>query len=665
MTKDLESPVTSEFKVYLPFVHKYFYFRTCSELSTAVYVGVQYNKTPSVAELYSALAKVVDKHPQLGLQLFADDGADVNCYYTKTKDGMTKPDPPSRAYAAQLKMIDFSKVVSFHRELDAKSNEAVSMFLGKRFEFGASDKSFWKIDVFKDNWLVFTFDHSLLDGMSGVIVQNDLASFLNMEQNIGAATCNSVYRPQRIASSAEDLGVVNIYTKPDTKNSGAAQNPSQSSVSEKFAFDPKHIIEKNHFIDNTRYVSIPQSDLLKLIKVGKQNGGIALNSMLCALLGVASKNTFVFGEKTIPFLFAVNQREPSNLPADLLGIFIKAEHLASPVLKDTLFQANKLNLTEFLQYAADVQGLVAKAIKSKDGIENFNELALVDLLASTKGKEGKLPTDVFASSNLGAQFKAHVSGGEKSLAFTVEDAIFGQSHSFSNLLTISSISTLKGGLNMFVTYPNNRKKEGDMFVENLHSCIKALLDFEMFNSISNHSSIKWLKNKQDIDSDQVTDGSRQSDLQHKDKVDHDDLVPEDAPVARKTKKVKASLIQCLHRAKTIFKGTNAEPTIENGLTKIAKNSSQSPSFAFVYLNELSLASHLFTVSRISLSHQITSELLLGKHHNLVVPRKKSDYESLFAKKLARLKSLSELQKQTPIRRFSRAHRIAAQGRLGR
>ena len=66
----------------------------------------------------------------------------------------------------------------------------------------------------------------------------------------------------------------------------------------------------------------------------------------------------------------------------------------------------------------------------------------------------------------------------------------------------------------------------------------------MFNSISNHSSIKWLKNKQDIDSDQVTDGSRQSDLQHMDKVDHDDLVPEDAPVARKTKKVKASLIQC-------------------------------------------------------------------------------------------------------------------------
>ncbi|KAL6938117.1 hypothetical protein ACO0RG_004656 [Hanseniaspora osmophila] len=479
MTKDLEPSVTPGFKAYLPFVHKYFYFRTCSELSTAVYVGVQYNKTPSVAELYEALAKVVDKNPQLGLQIFADDGADVNCCPVEAEDGITKPDPPSRVYAAQLKMLDFSKVVSFHEELDAKSDEAITMFLGERFEFGSSDKSFWKIDVFKDNWLVFTFDHTLLDGMSGVLVQNDLANFLNTGHSGNVQRCNNIYRPKKIASSVEDLGVVNIYTKPHTDRAGFAHHLSKSLVSEKYTFNPEHVIEKNHFIDNTRYVSIPQSDLLRLIRVGKQNGSIALNSLLCALLGVASKNTFVLGEKTIPFLFAVNHRESSNLPADLLGIFIKAEHLTSPILKDSLFQANELNIAEFLQYAADVHGLVAKAIISKDGLENFNELALVDLLSATKGKEGKLPTDVFASSNLGAQFKSYVSGGDRGLAFTIEDSIFGQSHSFSNLLTISSISTLNGGMNMLVTYPDNRKKEGDMFVENLNRCIRALLDFEL------------------------------------------------------------------------------------------------------------------------------------------------------------------------------------------
>ena len=185
----------------------------------------------------------------------------------------------------------------------------------------------------------------------------------------------------------------------------------------------------------------------------------------------------------------------------------------------------------------------------------------------------------------------------------------------------------------------------------------------MFGSITNHSSFKRMKNRQIFDNYQAVDGSRQGGLQYKDKIDHVGSVPEEDALAKKSNKIKASLVQCFHKAKKVFKGTSSEPTEESCLARVANRRPPSPSIGTTNSSMFSLESHLFTVARITLSHRIVSRILFNRPQTLALstPRKKSDYACLIARKLARLKCLSEFKKRTPTRRFSRAHRLAVQG----
>lgn len=492
-------PKTNITKANMSFWAKFFYTRVSLQLSTCVYVGVQYNKLPELSELYAALGRLVEENPPLGVNIFADGNVEVNCNEIKTKNGLAKPDPPQDVYAAQLKEINFSQVVEDMKHLDIHDYEAVKTILQRRFEYGNFSKPLWRVHLLKDNWLVFCYDHAFLDGMSGANTQKKLAVILNeMAKSSETFQKNAIFELKPY-SAADNLGIINIYKAPEntwgfatrqlldsrvypilkssakTVVSKLGLSPAWLGRLHTFQSNPKYVVQKNHFIDNYQNVNISAKDTNKLIQLGKKNGSIGLNSLITALISVSTKNAYVQEEQSVPFHFAISQRAKFKTDPESLGVIIKTENVVSPVLKNNLVTPSGLNVYEFWSFARGVNTEMATAIKSNNGLEKFNKLGLVDLVPSIKSKEGETPTLLFYHSNLSLQFQEKLFRDDDDLKYTIKNAVFNQSQVFSNNFTVSSIATVDGGINLQITYPDELIAESENVILNFNTYYKDLL----------------------------------------------------------------------------------------------------------------------------------------------------------------------------------------------
>ena len=497
------SEISATCKQELAACNKFFYTRNCVDLSTNVAIGVRYNKLPSLPELYAALANLIESYPPLGLQVYAEGDADANCGGVDTTRTGLKPLPPRDIYAAQVSPIDFSAVVFLKESVDIQDKAAIDLFLGARFEYGSLKKLLWKVFILKDNWLVFNYDHTLFDGISGISVHNHIISFLNRSEPMidNPFDCSSTFAPRQITDS-KNLNVINIYKPLEKTWSFAASRAIDTKIKpnikyyfnaivKKLSLNPlllgrlnqfenssKYVIQKNQFADNIFVLEIPQNNIMKLIKMGKDHGNISMNTLLCSLFAAATRGSFVLSEQSINFFFPVNARSIGNVPQDSIGIMIKGEEVVTPVLKNELFSSSSLDLSKFWEFASAIQSDMSYAINSPKGYQNFCLLNEADLLSLMKSKEGKPPTSVFGHSNLGVQFKENASRTAEKNHYSIIDALFYQSNVFSNCFTLSSISTLDSGLKTSIVYPNELKQEMETLISNVQKYLQQLLQAE-------------------------------------------------------------------------------------------------------------------------------------------------------------------------------------------
>lgn len=485
----------------MSFWAKYFYTKVCLEMGTCVYVGVQYTKLPELPELYAALKRLVDENPPLGLNIFAAGVEDMNCNIVQTPNGPVKPDPPQNLYAAQLKEVDFSTVVENLTNFEIHDFETVKYILQRKFEYGSFTKPLWKVTLLKDNWLIFSYDHAFIDGMSGANIQKKLVVILNdMNKNNGSYSgIDSTYK---ITSGSPDdnFGIINIYEKPENTWGFATRNlldskiypglkSSAKALVQKIGLNPtwlgrfnefecnaKYVVQKNRFIDNFQNVSITAKDVEKLIGIGKKHGNVGFNSLMGALLSVSAKNTFVLEEQSVPFMFLVSERLKRKLDPESIGILIKAEEETTPILSNALFDSVGLNHTEFWKFASQVHADMTKAIDTGNGLEHFNMVGLQDLVTKVKAQEGSSPHFLFCFSNLSLQFKEKRFKEGNGMKYAIKDAVFNQSQVYADYFTVSSIATPKGGFNMYMVYQDEVKKETELLLANFEKLYKELIN---------------------------------------------------------------------------------------------------------------------------------------------------------------------------------------------
>lgn len=477
----------------LNFFQKFYYYRTSLQFTTNVYVGAQYNVLPLLTDLYAALAQLVAENPQLCLQAFTDKPSEV----VEGKDFV----PPESLYVAQLRKIDFTEVVEVHEDLDVFESCGMELLLSKKFAYGKDDKPLWKVFILKDNWLVFNYDHLFLDGISAPIFHENLITSLEKREFNVKLENDCVYYPKK-AETFGQFDMTEIYEKPQVNVSFLAKKVlptvakpvvinALNAIVDRYSLRPaligtlyryscgsKYLVKRHNFYENCLYINIPQSDILRLIKVAKDCEKISLNSLICSLLSIATKNALITKEQSLKFCVDANCRGIKNVAADKMGLIIKTMDVVSPLLKNNLLtETGDLNLTEFWSFSLAIHKDLVCQIPTTDGIDNINLLSLIDILSYLNDKEGQSPEFAFELSNLGLQFKDHAVTSQKSLdkKYAIKNAIFNQCIGITTCFTVSSIATPIGGMNLSIQYPQELSGEVENVIANFKAYVKLLV----------------------------------------------------------------------------------------------------------------------------------------------------------------------------------------------
>ncbi|KAI0951065.1 putative Hybrid PKS-NRPS biosynthetic cluster [Taiwanofungus camphoratus] len=152
-------------------LERYYVTRHYLGMDSCIVVSASYASIDSTtaildrSALYAALGKVVHRHAALGMRL---SGESTSC--------------PT---FARLDKIDLSKVVEFtdHSDLAA----AMEAHFLRRFDTDAA-LPLWRLQVLKDNTLIFAYHHGIGDGQSGLAFHRALLSALNENETEASAS---------------------------------------------------------------------------------------------------------------------------------------------------------------------------------------------------------------------------------------------------------------------------------------------------------------------------------------------------------------------------------------------------------------------------------------------------------------------------------------------
>ncbi|KAK7203257.1 alcohol acetyltransferase [Myxozyma melibiosi] len=167
----------------LSFLEQYFVNRCLLDFYRSVVVWVQYEHEITSESLYTALTKLVLDNSALCCRI------------------SLSPDKKSQR-VAMLKEIDLADLVSF--EEGDESTESLERLLmhnhDKKTEYTDDSKPLWRLVVYNMRYVLFVFDHSVFDGMSGRLFVSKLSELL---QNSSVPSDSTV--PSTVVSVPADM----------------------------------------------------------------------------------------------------------------------------------------------------------------------------------------------------------------------------------------------------------------------------------------------------------------------------------------------------------------------------------------------------------------------------------------------------------------------------
>uniref|UniRef100_A0A060T4J1 ARAD1B03938p n=1 Tax=Blastobotrys adeninivorans TaxID=409370 RepID=A0A060T4J1_BLAAD len=272
-------------------------------------VAATYSVPLTVETLYPALADLVSNEPLLGANVYKSD----------------TPRPKVR----KLARIDLDKVVTFlpHQKFDA---QFVDYFFdsSRPLPYDDDDRPLWRAQVLDSHIVVWSFDHTLFDGSSGVYFHQKLLACLRRPQiPLKESTVKTSKKP--LPENIENI----IDCRPSTPPPSLLRRALRSSRDE--TAPPEH---SSQFVpwagtspswpprSRTAFLSLPPDKVKDLIRTSRKHG-ITLTGLLYSALMQAILEAIPIGDETswrLKTSIPINARRyfPSTEPQDGLGCYI-------------------------------------------------------------------------------------------------------------------------------------------------------------------------------------------------------------------------------------------------------------------------------------------------------------------------------------------------------
>ncbi|QLQ81171.1 hypothetical protein HG537_0E05260 [Torulaspora globosa] len=455
-------------------LEKFHYDRSRLNLHSCFYLGIQLNELPKKRLLCYALRETIAKHPQLHQTIALN--LEDNQPYIKNIDGVIKFD-------------DIAEYVPF----DYAEDNINQIFRDQKFPY-CVEKPLWKLLILEsDTKCLLLLDHTLFDGMSAVAFWTSFMESLSDE----AGECDDDLWAPSQESPIQDRHVYELW--PTTWSSlckallvGILFRLCPSVVMavgkdqlrfKKYQF-PDGLFTENGSIGQSRYhirndncqqsLQVEPSHLRVLLSACKSHS-VSLTSFLAALFALSMDKCLEQDSYTGSYLKIDVPMNTRKACAEVLDIPESSLMMGNFVAPTEL--RYDLGTTDDIWRLAKELNKDLKRQTRTDIVSTINNVRLLDVADTVKFIEEKIkadgPSGTFEITNLGTQ---DFCKGRSNGRFLVENAMFNEPQSISDVFTCSVISTPLGGLSCSLSYPRAVKRTIEPCIDDL----KEFLDQKRF-----------------------------------------------------------------------------------------------------------------------------------------------------------------------------------------
>lgn len=467
-------------KRYLSSLEKFFYDRSCLNLHSCFFVGIQLNELPDKQLLIRTLRKTIDNHPQLHFNVALDN---------------TNGDEPYLRNITEEPIVfnDVIEYITWNTDEEANINQ---IFQTYNFPY-YTQKPLWKILVNeKERRLYLLLDHVLFDGMSGVQFWNTFMDSLSNSSSDRGAEDERLYVPSENQDAADEYHPYEIW--PTTWKSRLSKlaagvlfrwfpdrvvslNPQQVQFND-YLF-PRGLLVDTKSKDSICYnirndncqrnIRLSPAHLRNVLASCKLHK-ISLTSFLAAIFAIAIEK----GIETEDFSGSFLKIDiPMNTRPACAGILkVKEDKLQmGNLVASAQLTHNLKNSGEIWDVAQAFQGTLEQQTRLKV-IDTINAVKILDVVDAKKLIEAKIkaqgPSGTFEITNLG--FQSFNSDKSSNASFIVQDAFFNEPQGISDVFTCCIITTSQGGLNCSVSYPKDIKYKIEACLENVTNFLEQI-----------------------------------------------------------------------------------------------------------------------------------------------------------------------------------------------
>lgn len=464
-------------KRYLSSLEKYFYHRSCLNLHSCFYVGIQLNELPDKQQLIKTLSEVIGKHPQLHFNVALDD---------------TNDEPYIRNITEEPILFgDVVEYITWHTDEEANINQ---IFRTYNFPYH-TQKPLWRILInAKERRLYLLLDHLLFDGMSGVQFWNTFMDSLSNSSSDHGPEGERLYIPNENQDAADEYHLYEIW--PTTWKSRLSKlaagvlfrwfpdrlvSPDPQQVQFHDYLFPRGLLVDTKSNDPEGY-NVRNDNCQRNIRLSPEN---LCNVLASCKLHKISLTSFL----AAIFAIAVDK---ATLTEDFSGSLVKIDipmNTRPACAKVLKVEENKRQMGNFvasaaLTYDLNSSGKIWETAQTfQDALEQqtqikvidtINAIKLLDAIDTKNFIEAKIkaagPSGTFEITNLGLQ--SFNLGAVSDPSFIVQDAFFNEPQGISDVFTCCIITTPQGGLNCSVSYPKDIKYKIEPCLEYVSNCLE-------------------------------------------------------------------------------------------------------------------------------------------------------------------------------------------------
>lgn len=426
-------------------LERYYIIRNTYRYYTNFNITVKLDKPITANLLSNGLRGLLEKNPWYIINFFKDDAA--NYKYMNALN----------YHARYVDEIKFEDVVEFHN-IEEFDGSIMSKMNDYQLPINCATHGLWKIHVYtdknQDQYILIMFDHSMFDGGSGIIFQQELISELANAQDtkvdvlykyhsdlppipLEAQSNTDMYNPtlyQKITYFVNKYFpkiLINLYNKlfvPKPK-ANLGINPLYSNSNH----DWKHNNMKTS-ITNINFNTEETADILKYCR----SQGITMAPYLNVLMLQCLQETILYhpqiqySSETL-IAFQGRRYSPDLNPQYLKGVWVSAQSIILPPITNTVetmkyvYQEMQNNLRSKFSFG---QFGLFRYFENRSFFEASTILPIKKTL--TVSNLGKIP--------------------DTNDKYNIIDAYFGLSVGSNYNVVLNMISTTKGGLNVTIGY---------------------------------------------------------------------------------------------------------------------------------------------------------------------------------------------------------------------